>query len=333
MAIGGGLGGSVGIGSESTYGTFAVPTRWFPWETEKFSVERKFSEAKAIVSGSLVKQSAQTVLLTQLVKGSLKMPVTTSGMGLLLKAIMGTAVGPTIIGTGPGYSSVFTVGPTVGESLSVQIGRPQTNGTVTPFSYLGCKPESVDFTVESGGVAEMSVDFVGQQMTETEALTAPVYGTPNPIVFPFTGITLSASATIGSEVAMANVRKMSLSLKRKLDDSRYYIGGNGLLAEPIEDDFVEISGTISADFTDTTDWDTWVNAGAKISLILDLVGQQIVSGTNYGLSIAVPVAQVEGADPEMSGPKIVTREVKFSGENDNTHQPLTMTYTSTDTTL
>ena len=333
MAIGSGLGGSVGIGAETAYGTFAVPTRWYPWESEKFSVERKFSEAKAIISGSLVKQAAQTVLLTQLVKGTLKMPVTTSGLGLLLKAIMGTVVGPTEVGTGPAYTSTFTVGPTVGESLSVQIGRPQTNGTITPFTYLGCKPDSMEISVEAGGVAELSLGFVGQQMSETETLTAPVYGTPDPIVFPFSGMTLKAGLVIGSEAAVANVRKANVQLKRKLDESRYYIGGSGLLAEPIEDDFIEISGTIDADFTDTTDWDTWVNSGAQISLILDLVGQQIVTGSNFGLSIAVPVSQVEGSDPEMSGPKIVTREVKFEGLYDNVHQPMTLVYTSTDLTL
>lgn len=330
---GSGLSGSVGIGAETGYGTFAAPTRWYPWESEKFSVERKFSEAKAIVGGSLVKQAAQTVLLTQMVKGSLKMPVTTSGLGLLLKAIMGSVTGPTQQGTTAAYQSVFTVGPTVGESLSVQIGRPQTNGTITPYSYLGCKPESMELSIESGNVAELSVDFLGQTMNETEALTVPTYAATNPIVFSFQGSTLSASPTIGSETAMANIRKATLSFKRKLDDTRFYLGGNGLLAEPIEDDFIGISGTLEADFTDTTDWDTWVNGAEQISLILNLQGQVIATGYNFGLKLAVPVAQVEGGDPEMSGPKIVNREVKFEGLNDNVHQPLTLTYTSTDVSL
>ncbi len=329
---GSGLSGSIGFGAETSYGVYAPATRWVPWEEEKFAVERKFSQAKGIVGGSLVQQAQQVVLLTQMVKGSLKFPVVNSGMGLLLKSIMGAATGPVQQGTTAAYASTFTIAPTVGDSLSVQIGRPQTSGIITPFNYLGCKATSIEITLESGAVAECAMDFVGQQMTEADTLVTPVYGTPNPIVFSFQGSTLSAGA-IGSETAMGNVRKANIKIERKLDEERFYIGGNGLLDEPIEDDFLAITGDLTVDFTDTTDWDAYVNAGEQISIILNLVGQQIATGYNFGLKLAVPVAQIEGSDPNMSGPKIVERQVKFEGLNDNVHQPLTITYTSTDTTL
>lgn len=332
MAIGSGLGASAGIGIESAYGSYAPATRWYPFEDEKFDVERKYSEAKAIVAGSLVKQAQQTVLLTQMVKGSLKMPVVNSGMGLLLEAILGTMSAPVQQGTTAAYESTGSIGSTVGKSFSVQIGRPQTNGTITPFSYLGCKATSMDLSIEAGNVAELSTEWVGQQMVETETLVAPVFGTPDPIVFSFQGSTLSAGA-IGSETVMGNVRKASIKVARKLDEARFYLGGNGLLAEPIEDDFVDITGDLTVDFTNTTDWDTYVNSGEQISIILNLVGAQIATGYNYGLKLSIPVSQIEGGDPNVSGPKIVERAVKFTGLNDNSHAPLTVVYTSTDTSL
>lgn len=332
MAIGSGLGGSVGIGLESNYGIYVPATRWFPFEDEKFDVERKFSEAKAIIAGSLVKQAAQTVLLTQMVKGSMKMPVVNSGMGLLLEAVLGSMTAPVISGTGPAYTSTGSLTSTVGKSFSVQVGRPQTNGTITPFSYLGCKATSLDLSIEAGNVADISTEWVGQQMNETESLVAPVFGTPDPIVFSFQGSTLSAGV-IGSESVMGNVRKASIKVARKLDEARFYLGGNGLLAEPIEDDFVDITGDLTVDFTNTTDWDAYVNSAEQVSIILNLVGQQISAGVFYGLKIAIPVSQIEGGDPNISGPKIVERAVKFTGLNDNVHAPITVTYTSTDTVL
>ncbi len=332
MAIGSGLGLTVGLGAETSYGVYAPATRWYPVENEKFDVDRKFSEAKAIVGGSLVRQAPQTVLLTEMVKGSLKMPLVNSGIGLLLQSVLGGMGTPTQQATTPAYQTTGTITSTVGKSYSVQIGRPQTNGTITPFTYLGCKTTSMDLSIESGNVAEMSLDFVGQTMVETEALVAAVYPTPSPVVFSFQGSTLSAGV-YGSETVMANVRKASVKVARKLDEERFYIGGNGLLAEPIENDFIDITGELTADFTNTTDWDLWVNNAEQISLILKFVGQQIATGYNYTVELAIPVAQIEGGDPEVSGPKIVERTVKFTGLNNNTVAPLTATVINTDTTL
>jgi hypothetical protein len=332
MAIGSGLGVTFGIGAETTYGTYATPTRWFPIEDEKFDVDRKFSEAKAIVGGSLVRQAAQTVLLNEVVKGSVKLPLVNSGIGLLLESVLGSMSAPAQQATTAAYQSVGSLSSTVGKSYSVQIGRPQTNGTITPFTYLGCKTTSMDLSIESGNVAELSLDFVGQTMVETESLVSAVYPTPSPVVFSFQGSTLSAGV-YGSETLMANVRKASIKLARKLDEERFYIGGNGLLAEPIEDDFVDITGDLTVDFTNTTDWDLWVNSAAQISIILNFVGQQIATGYNYTVKLAIPVAQIEGGNPEVSGPKIVERSVKFTGLNNNSVSPITATVISTDTAL
>jgi hypothetical protein len=332
MAIGSGLGATLGIGAETSYGSYAAPTRWYPIEDEKFTVDRKFSEAKGMVGGSLVRQAAQTVLLNEVVKGSIKIPLVNSGIGLLLEAVLGNMSTPTQQGTTAAYQSVGTLQPTVGKSYSVQIGRPQTNGTITPFTYLGCKTTSMDLSIESGNVAELALDFVGQSMVETQTLVSAVYPTTDPIVFSFQGSTLSAGV-LGSEALMANVRKASIKVARKLDEERFYIGGNGLLSEPIEDNFVEISGDLTVDFTNTTDWDMWVNSAAQISIILDFVGQQIATGYNYGVKLAIPVAQIEGDDPSVSGPKIVERSVKFMGLNNNANSPISATVTSTDMTL
>lgn len=332
MAIGSGLGMTLGIGAETSYGAYATPTRWYPIEDEKFTVDRKFSDAKAIVGGSLVRQAAQTVLLNEVVKGSIKMPLVNSGIGMLLEAALGSMSAPVQQATSAAWKSTGVLSSTVGKSYSVQVGRPQTNGTVTPFTYLGCKATSLDLSIESGSVAELSLDFVGQSMVETESLVSAVYPASDPIVFSFQGSTLSAGV-YGSETLMANVRKASIKLARKLDEERFYIGGNGLLAEPIENDFVDITGDLTVDFTSTTDWDVWVNSAAQISLILNFVGQQIAAGYNYSVALAIPVAQVEGDDPEVSGPKIVERTVKFTGLNNNAVAPLSATVVSTDTAL
>lgn len=332
MTIGSGLGATLGIGAETSYGSYAPATRWYPIEDEKFSVERKFSEAKAMVGGSLVRQAAQTVLLNEIVKGSIKLPLVNSGIGMLLEAVLGDMSAPAQQATSAAYQSIGSLASTLGKSYSVQIGRPQTNGTITPFTYLGCKATSMDLTVESSGVAELALDFVGQTMVETQTLVAAVYPTADPVVFSFQGSTLIAGA-YGSETLMANVRKASVKIARKLDEARFYIGGSGLLAEPIEDDFVDITGDLTVDFSNTTDWDSWVNSAEQISLILSFVGQQIAAGYNYTVKLAIPVAQIEGDDPSVSGPKIVERTVKFTGLNNNAVAPITATVISTDTAL
>jgi len=332
MGAGSGLAGSIGIGVETTYGVYAPPTRWYPWEEEKFSVDRKFSKSKAIVSGSLVAQSAQTVLLTQIVKGSLKIPILTSGMGMILQAALGNVVGPTQQSTTAAYQTVATIGATVGKSLTIQIGRPEVGGVVVPYTYTGCKITSMEVTAEAGDVGECALEFIGQQMTESQTLVAPVFPSVNPIEFSFQGMTLKAGA-FGAETAMGTVKKLTLKLARKLDEERFYIGGSGLVAEPIENELIDLTSDLTVDFSNTTDWDTYVNTAEKISVIVSMVGQQIASPYDYTFECQMPTAQVEGNDPAMSGPKIVEREVKLTGLDDNTHNPLTVTYISTDTTL
>ncbi len=333
MTVGSGLGASIGFGQETSYGTYAAPTRWLAFESESLNVKRDFSKSTGLVSGNLVPLAQENVLLTQSVDGNIKMPVPVSGFGLILKNALGSTATPVENGTSGSYTQTHTVGGTVGDSLTVQIGRPLTTGVVVPYTYLGCKVTGLDIELESGNLAMATVDIVGQTMVTTQTLVTPVYSSTNPMVFSFTGGAIKASTTVGSETTIANVKKASVSLKRKLDTSRFYIGGSGLLAEPIEDDFLECTGSLTTDLTDTTDWDSWVNSGAQLSVILNLVGNQIATGYSYELSIALPVVRIEGDDPKVNGAKIVERDVKFTTLNDLVHTPITYTYTSIDTTL
>jgi len=71
----------------------------------------------------------------------------------------------------------------------------------------------------------------------------------------------------GSEAAITGVRKVDIKFDRPQATDRYYFSNAGLKSEPIENDYVKVTGTIDADYIDKTVWADRFAADSSTSLV------------------------------------------------------------------
>jgi hypothetical protein len=328
VAIGSGLGSQIGIAPETTYGTYAAPTRFIEFTKENVLAKKTTAQSQGMAAGRLVALSSRRVVTQREASGSIEMEVTTKGMGPLLQALMGTSVTPAQQGATAAYLQEHVLVDTAGKSLTVQRGVPLTDGTVQAYSVLGCKVVSAEFACEVGGMLTSTWEFDGKEVDDTEVLAAPSY----PLMAPFHFAQMAVkTGTFGAETALDGIRKMSLKIERPQAVDRFYANSSGLKAEPITNDLVRISGQIEGDFVATTLADLFTSDAAT-ALVWEFVGDQIATGYNDTIRFTVPAIHIDDEPPSVEGPEVVRTAFSFTGLYDGTngHQ---IDYISTDTTL
>lgn len=327
--VGSGLGASVGVAPEAVFGTFAPPTRWVEFESENLKWVPKIVQGKAI-TGTLTPQKAQRVMTSSKIAGDLKTYAFANGLGLFLEQIMGNSA---IVqnGTTAAYTQTHTIGDVTGKSLSVQVNRPDTGKGDHPYSYSGIKITDAQFECGVDEIVAATFTAVGKELSVAQALVAPALIANNQ-VFNFAQGTVLAG-NIGSEVEVLSVMKAGVSFKRPLDEGRYPLGGQGLMQEPIQNNFLDITGTLDTEFINVTDWENAFNQQVPLSLILEFVGPVIATGYNSTLKIAVPNIYFSGDGPDVAGPDILKPAYKFAAVDDGVNGLATITYISTDTTI
>lgn len=327
--IGSGLGSALGIAAETTYNTFVAPTHWIEYESENLEREPKRSQNTGLANGLLVQRGSQRVETTSKVAGTVKTPVYQKGMGLLFASATGTAPNAVQQATTGAYLQTYQLANQAGQSLSVQVLRPTTDGTQHPYSYSGVKVTQLDLECGVDEKAVLTATLLGSTVSEQPAAGTPTYVTPNP-EFHFAQGAIKVG-TFGAETGVLSVRKAKVTVKRNLDE-RYYLGASGAMAEPIETNFTEVTGTLDTDFVDKTTFADVFASDAPLSLILTFTGPQIAPTYNYSLTVAIPQIRLNGKPPTVGGPGLIQPSFDFDGLGDDTNPPITITYMSSDTT-
>lgn len=148
-----GLGASLGVGEESTWGVPVTPTVWYPFLEESIEHNIERSESEAIIAGARVLRSGQRRPTTYGVSGDVGLEVPMVDMGILLKHMMGGSST-----TGPFTPADLPVG------LTVQIGKPDsTDGTVHPYTYSGCKVGEWEIAFDEGEHVTLGLTLLGKQ--------------------------------------------------------------------------------------------------------------------------------------------------------------------------
>jgi hypothetical protein len=178
-----GLAAQIGYATESTVGTPVTATAFVPLISESLTQDRTRLESSGIIAGRRVLTSDQWNGGDVTVSGSVQHELYNRGLGKLFTAMFG-AVATT--GAGP-YTHTFTPGDLTGDALTVQVGRPATNGTVYPFTYAGMKVASWEIACAAGEIATLGLDLVGQREFAFRTVTD--------------GATTSGSAAISSSTA------------------------------------------------------------------------------------------------------------------------------------
>jgi hypothetical protein len=335
MGLGSGLSSQLGFSEESTYGTYVAPTKFIP--VSQFEVKRRSyrSQGEGIRVGGLAPLGSLHGETHNDAMGSASFEVTNRGLGLLYQALMGgTDVTPSQLAATEAYEATFSLGDTSGRSLTMQGGVPLATpgGDVNPFTLLGGKIMSMEFSCQVGELLKCSVEIDGASFTTGQTLATASFATG---VRPFTFQQATVSAgTYDSETTVSGVKGFTLRISRPHDTERYYLGGGATKTEPALNAFSQIGGSLNLDYIDDTFVDHVANATAP-SLVILFEGAADSAGTGYEDTIrfTIPQVQITDGNPAVSGPGTVAASFNFSATDDGTNPAAEIYTINKDTTL
>jgi hypothetical protein len=328
MTIGSGLGSSIGSGIETTYGTSAVPTQWTPVDAPQIKLNPHFEQGVGLRAGADVTDIADHVLTTADAGGTVKMEVYAKGVGRWIGCLMGSLTSgvPVMQSTGV-YKQIHAWQNQAGNSLTLQEGVPQTNGTVEDYVTVGAKVTEATFDLSASGLLEASFTIDGRDRLKLGAnIGAPSYLTAAP---PFAWQQAVVSmGPYGSEVPVPGIKKVGLSYKRALSAARFNVGavsssplGYGIKQEPIPNGWADIQVTLDTEYLTDAEFVALFRSQTQQSIIVTFTGANIPSTTTpASITFAFPTVIFEGTDPTVTGPDIVQPSMTGMVRNDSTNK-------------
>lgn len=292
MPLASGLAGQLGFAAESTYGTFTAPTRFLELNSSAVKYERERIESQGIRAGRrILHRWAPGV---QRVAGDVEFEMAPQGFALLWVHALGAV---STSGSNP-YTHTITPGDLSGKSLSLQIGKPDIGGVVRSFSYLGCKISGVEVSAAVNEYAMMNVSFYGNHLDTAQTLGTATYPTGlTPFDFTKGSVTLAGSGF--------DVKEFTLNIDNGLAVDRHFIRTTTpeRSKEPLESSRREITGSMTADFTDLTALNRFIN-GTEASLVLTF-NAGASAQTTFTMNV-----RFDGEDPEL-GQELLEQPLQF----------------------
>lgn len=315
MAYGAGIGASLGIATESTaFNTYTAPDHFTEFNSESLNYVKNVSVGMGLRAGGVLPRTARRVVTTFGGAGDVTFDMPTNGLGLWLAHSLGS------FPSKADGAFTFTLGDLSGKSFTTQVGVPLFNGTVDPKTLTGCKITDWEIAVPNGGIATFKATIDAAGFTRSTALATPSY-TASTSVFHFAQATLSIG---GSTVAY--VSDITLTGSNTLKTDRYTIGNAGAKREQLANGFRTISGSLNAEFIDTTAYAA-ILADTTSSLVLTLT-----SGAQ-SLAITLPSIKFDGDAPQVAGPEAIMEPLSFQVYDNGTNAPITVVYTTSDSAL
>lgn len=284
----GGADGQIGWKTEVTPGTAVTVDTFLPIRSEDIKQNINYLDTQTISARKvlrLTKQGAKSI------EGGFTTELPNTDIATLLKHMFGTV---TTTGVGP-YTHTFTPADLTGDSLTVQVGRPASDGTVHPFTYAGCKISDWTISAATGEIATLECSLLGMSETTGTALAAASYDAAwEPFVF------TEASLTIAGTSA-GTVRDLSLSGSNAVE-LRHRLGSANS-KQPLEIGLRTYDGTVTTDFDDLTHYNMFVN-GTEAALV------STFSNGTESLEITQNI-QFTGETPEIPGFELLAQNLPF----------------------
>lgn len=293
MSTASGIDSQLGYVTESTVGTFEVPTRFAEFNSESLKLEIERVDSAGIRAGrrTLHRWSPGVQRIT----GDLEKEFD-AGDSLLLFHAMG-AVNTT--GAGDPYTHTLTPGTLDGKSFTLQVNRPDISGTDRVFSYLGCKSTTFDLSASAGEYATLKLGFYGEEEDTGQALATASYGADAPFIFTQGALTIGGTAV--------DIRDFNITVDNGLATDRHFIRSGGAVPkEALEGGRRSISGSFSADFEDLVQYGLYT-AGTEAALILTFD-----DSANDRSCVITANVRFDGETPNVGGHEILELPVSFT---------------------
>jgi hypothetical protein len=354
-AFGSGLSAQIGCKAESTVGTEIVVDTFYEFLSENFQYVPTWLDGQGIKANQQYQRVARTVISRHSVTGDFTVEHADQGhMGLLWKHALGSTITTPVVVLGTAFKQIHTPGSKFGLSLTTQVGRPQPDTTVRPFTYRGVKVSDWEFSCADGAIAALKLTADGWQEATATALAsatytaaAGVFNFADASTFKIGGVatTSAGETTVASGVAAVTLAKsVTITGTTPLATERYGLGNAGVKKEQLENDIPTITGSFGAEFTQRTELYDLLKANTTTALQLDFshfdsTGKD-ANGVNAGpnpylLSFIFPAVKIRAGSMNVNGPDIVPQQIDFKAYDDGsgTNPVMQVKLVSKDTTL
>jgi hypothetical protein len=322
-----GLGSQAGLAAESTYGTVVTPNRFVEYATEGMKLSRAFLTSQGLRAGRMYQSSSRRSPTTRSAAGPLSLEFPAQGGGPILNLFHGATVVPVKQGATSAYLQTHPIGATDPflKSVTLQIGKPQDNGTVEPFIYPGTVATAVEFSCQTGGFLETNLTLDSQDENNETSLAVASYPSGQHS-FNFTQCKITVNG-----VELTQARGVTLTLNTPKDTGRFYLGSTKK-AVPLTNAYNGASLSITQDYGSNTLYELFA-AGSIVPVVVSFVGPVIASTFHEELTFTMAAVGLDGDSPVVSGPAVLQQQIPFVVLDDGTDVPVVATYMSTDVTL
>ena len=364
--IGAGLGASAGMVEESSYGLVKTTPTWTFYEPTSITPKKvkTTKQSSGLAAGRYVDLASRRVVVERSATLAMPMEVMQSGghtklLNQLSSSYATGAAGSQALANGiyvsgarvqpatPVYGYTHTFRNTIaGRSSSWQLGIPTTDGVLRQYDLLGCKPTSFTFDCKAGEILTVATEWDARVM-EDPLITTSYEGYPNGAgQTPYTQATPSyavqtpfhfaqASVSIGSSVAAAaaidGLTQFNLKIERKMNVGRQYYGNAGLKDEPITNDVVAITGTLSSDFLNKTYFQDAFYSDTPQTVIVTFASGT-PSGTVPAIQFVLNNVFLNDTSPAAANKDVVNTSFPFVALYDLTNEPLSIIMQTADAT-
>lgn len=240
----------VGVADETAYGTVAAPTTFYEILSESINGAYERIESEAIRGPVL--RADRFAPNPKGASGDFEVEVLDKGFDFWLGHMFG-ATSVTGDGTTTAKVTTATLGPLLGKSFSLQVGRYASGlDALVPFTYSGGKVTDWELSCEVDGIvkAKVTCDFCAEDIDNASGsapLATPTYPSGAQLL-----TFIGGTVTVGAD--SLPVSAVTLSGSNGLKTDRYAMRGatSTTKREPKEEAVKELSFSLTAEFENVT---------------------------------------------------------------------------------
>jgi hypothetical protein len=321
----------LGVIKETTYNTPLAVTRFFEFNKESIAGKYDRIESAGLRAGTRVQRSDRWVANPKGASGSVELEVQSRGFGFWLDQMLGTVASGTV--TDANYTHTGSFASLNGKSFTAQVGRADLTQTVNPFTYGGGKVMTWELSNSVDGllIANLDLDFASETTTGSTPYTLQTAS------YPSTSQLMSyikGSFKVGG--TETSVKDISIKCDNGLDGERFFIRTASGQKEQLENTMRKITVDVTAEFESMTHFNA-VSAPLQANSIAGLTAQWFAptltgASTYPNLLASLPAARYDSGGPVVDSGKILEQKLSFTVLYDGTNSPVSLAYTTPDTT-
>lgn len=349
MATGSGLCSQFGFKNETTFGTAVTVDHFLKHVTVGADGLQVISVVDEGLGGcALVPTAERSVKVAQQVSRDVELNVTTRGLGLLLKQMLGSAATATQIDTTAAYQQIHHNGDLAAKSLTVQFGFPETTATGTnqPITINGAKITQWELSNQRNDLLKLRFSLDGiNEVTNTALASASYAADDEPLRWNCFSAKIGGTASINSGLVsvssgteIAGCRGVSVKGVQPLRTDGWYSGGNGTKSEQLlaGGGFQEFTSDLDVEFQSRSQLYDVYAAHTTTALELTWTGKVDIESSNFGqLSVIMPFTKLVTSGINVTGPAGLDNKtsVRAFGDPDGSLPAIQIVYVSEDTAL